>query len=77
MPEYTEARLKTIGLLIRRARETAGRTRKDCATFIGVTAALMGKYEDGACAPSLVDLEALAHYLRIPVHGTTGRRYLY
>src|SRR5690242_21767277 len=71
MPEFIEetkeARLKAIGLLIRRARETAGRTHKECATFIGVTSALMRKYEDGSREPSLVELEMLAHYLRIPI----------
>jgi transcriptional regulator with XRE-family HTH domain len=62
-----DTRRKTIGLLIRRSRETAGRTRKDCATFAGISPALLLKYEEGEREPSLVEVEALAHYLRVPV----------
>ncbi|MCL5998370.1 MAG: helix-turn-helix domain-containing protein [Chloroflexi bacterium] len=67
MPDSTEARCKTIGLLIRRARETTGHTRKDCAAFVGISSTLMSRYEEGLREPSLVELEALAHYLRVPV----------
>lgn len=67
MPDSTDARRKVIGRLIHRARETAGRSRKECAVFIGISSALLHKYEDGLREPSLVELEALAHYLRIPV----------
>jgi transcriptional regulator with XRE-family HTH domain len=67
MPESIDARRKTIGLLIRRARETAGRSRKDCAAYIGVSPAQMVKYEEGSREPAFIELEALAHYLRAPV----------
>ena len=67
MPESTDARRKTIGLLIHRARETAGRSRKDCAAFIGVSTGQIVKYEEGSREPTFVELEALAHYLRAPV----------
>ena len=67
MPESADARRKTIGLLIRRARETAGRSRKDCAAYISVSPAQMVKYEEGSREPTFIELEALAHYLRAPV----------
>jgi transcriptional regulator with XRE-family HTH domain len=67
MPDSSDQRRKSIGLLLRRARETAGSTRKECAAFAGIAASLLIKYEDGEREPSLVELELLAHFLRIPV----------
>lgn len=67
MPESKEARRQKIGLLIRRARETAGRTRKDCAAVLGISQALLVSYEEGRREPSLPQVEALAYYLRVPV----------
>jgi transcriptional regulator with XRE-family HTH domain len=67
MPESTDVRRKTIGMLIRRVRETSGRSRKDCAAYIGVSPAQMVKIEEGDHEPTLVEMEALAHYLRVPV----------
>ena len=71
MPESTasnDIRRQTIGLLIRRSREMAGRTRKDCAAFLGITQAALTAYEEGQREPSLPEVEALAHFLRAPVH---------
>lgn len=68
MPEHTDLRRDKIGLLMRRARETAGRTRKDCATFLHISQAALAACEEGRRDPSLPEMEALAHYLRIPVH---------
>jgi transcriptional regulator with XRE-family HTH domain len=67
MPDSSDQRRKSIGLLLRRARETAGSTRKECAAFAGIATPLLTKYEDGEREPSLVELELLAHFLRIPV----------
>lgn len=67
MPEPANLRRKSIGLLMRRARETAGRTRKECAAFANIAPSLLEKYEQGERDPSLVELELLAHYLRVPV----------
>jgi transcriptional regulator with XRE-family HTH domain len=67
MPETVDARCKTIGLLIRRARETAGRSRKDCAAFLGVSPVTVSRFEEGEREPSLVDIEMLSHYLRVPI----------
>jgi transcriptional regulator with XRE-family HTH domain len=67
MPDSADDRRRSIGLLIRRARERAGRTRKECAEFAGLSPLLLRKIEEGLHEPSLVELEAIAHYLRIPV----------
>ena len=70
MPESTaskDIRRQAIGLLIRRAREIAGRSRKDCAAFLGITQATLAAYEAGQREPSLPELEGLAYYLRAPV----------
>lgn len=54
-------------MLIRRAREAAGRSPRECATFLGISRAAMAAYEDGRREPTLVELEAIAHYLGAPV----------
>ncbi|MCS6848431.1 MAG: helix-turn-helix transcriptional regulator [Anaerolineae bacterium] len=61
-------RRMTIGRLIRTAREAAGRSQKDCARFIGVSAKRFAAYEEGAREPTFTEIEALAHYLNVPVH---------
>jgi transcriptional regulator with XRE-family HTH domain len=68
MPESSDLRREKIGLLMRRAREMSGRTRKDCAAFLHITQAALAAYEESRREPSLPELEALAHYLRVPVH---------
>jgi transcriptional regulator with XRE-family HTH domain len=67
MPDSADDRRRSIGQLIRRARESAGRTRKECAAFAGVSPSFLLKVEEGLRELSLVQLEAIAHYLRIPV----------
>ncbi|MFC1466497.1 MAG: helix-turn-helix domain-containing protein [Candidatus Brachytrichaceae bacterium NZ_4S206] len=61
-------RRMTIGRLIRTAREAAGRSQKDCARFIGVSLKRFAAYEEGTREPTFIELEALAHYLNVPVH---------
>ncbi len=58
----------TIGRLIRNAREAAGRSLKDCARFVGISTKRLAAYEDGTREPTFTELEALAHYLNVPVH---------
>ncbi len=69
MPDQNDssARRRTIGLLIRRAREVAGKTRKELAAYAGVSQAAIASIEEGKREPSLPQIEAFAYYLRMPV----------
>lgn len=72
MPDSTSLdtaplRLLTIGQLIRAAREAADRSLRDCAQFIGISPRRLAAYENGTREPSFIELEALAHYLDVPV----------
>ncbi len=67
MPEDNIQQRMSIGVLMRLARENAGRTQRECAACLGVSSARLAKYEEGMLEPSLVDLELLAHFLSIPV----------
>jgi len=69
MPEQNDssARRRAIGLLIRRAREVAGKTRKDVAAYLGLSQAAITSIEEGKRDPSLPQVEVMAYYLRMPV----------
>ncbi len=60
-------RRRTIGLLIRRAREGAGRTVAQLADALQVKPATMKAYEAGTREPSLVELLAIGDWLSVPV----------
>jgi len=57
----------TIGRLMRSAREAAGRSPKDCARALGISAQRLLAYEEGQREPSFAELEALAYYLDLPI----------
>ncbi|MCL6509608.1 MAG: transcriptional regulator [Anaerolineae bacterium] len=57
----------TIGRLIRSAREAAGRSQKDCARFVGISVKRLAAYEEGEREPDFIELEALAHFLNVPI----------
>lgn len=60
-------RAKKLGLLLKDARLTAGKTKKECAQMLGITMAAMNTFESGAKSPSLPELEVLAFFLDTPV----------
>jgi transcriptional regulator with XRE-family HTH domain len=60
-------RTRKLGVLIRDARSAARKTLTECATAIGITAALLRAYEEGRKSPSLPELEVLAYYLELPI----------
>jgi transcriptional regulator with XRE-family HTH domain len=70
------ARRKTIGGLIRGIREMAGRKPKDLADFVGISAPAINAIEKGEKEPTLPQLEAIAYYLRVPVHTLMGQSTL-
>jgi transcriptional regulator with XRE-family HTH domain len=66
------ARRKAIGSLIRSVRELSGRKPKDIADFIGISGPMLSAVEAGEKDISLPQLEAVAYFLRVPVHTLLG-----
>lgn len=68
---YIEAQLKArnaeIGLLLRRAREAAGRTQAECGKLIGVSRQKYNRMENGR------EEVGVATYERLLAHLTTAR----
>ncbi len=66
-PQTVVLQRKIIGVLIRAAREKARRTPAQLAQCLGVTAARVRQYENGARDLSLPELELIALYLQTPL----------
>ncbi len=64
--QQMELRNRIIGLLLRAARERAGKSKRECAETIGVSARTITAYEEGRKAVSLPELEVLTYLLDIP-----------
>lgn len=60
-------RAKKLGILLRDARLSAGKSLRDCGEAIGVSGSTMGAYEKGERSPSLPEIELLAFYLKVPL----------
>jgi len=60
-------RRKIMGVLLQGARLKAGRTKKECASVLGVTPGILSAYEEGRRDISLPELELLVYYLHVPV----------
>jgi transcriptional regulator with XRE-family HTH domain len=58
---------RIIGILLRDARVRAGRTKRECANWLGVSVSTITAYEEGRKPVSLPELEALAFFLNVPV----------
>ncbi len=65
--EAIALRNRIIGILLRDARIKAGRTKQECANWLGVPVSTITAYEEGRKSVSLPELEALAFFLDIPV----------
>ena len=61
--EKLALRSRIIGLLLRDARERAGRTKQECATALGVPVSTITACEEGRKPVSLPELEVLAYVL--------------
>ena len=66
-PMAIKIRAKKVGVLLQYARQTAGKSLKDCAQIIGVPEQTLEAYEFGEESPSLPELEILANYLDVPI----------
>ncbi len=60
-------RNRIIGLLLRDAREQARKTKRECATALGVSARTITAYEEGRTPISLPELEVLTYVLDAPI----------
>lgn len=60
-------RQKKLGVLLRDARITSGKYKKDCGEVIGVSSSSITSIEQGRRSPSLPELERLTYYLQIPL----------
>jgi transcriptional regulator with XRE-family HTH domain len=65
-------RAKKLGVLIRDARQSAGKRIDECASAIGVSDETFQSYEMGSLSPSLPELELLAFYLNTPLEHFWG-----
>jgi transcriptional regulator with XRE-family HTH domain len=65
--EALAIRRKIIAVLLQGARLKSGKSTKDCAEALGVTAGVYTAYEDGGRDLSLPELELLANYLNVPI----------
>jgi transcriptional regulator with XRE-family HTH domain len=66
-PKAQIIRAKKLAVLIRDARQAAGKTKLETAAAISVSQHVYDQYETGEISPSLPELEALAFYLDIPL----------
>lgn len=69
---HRAGRHRVICELVRIAREAAGRRTKDLAEFLGISSAALNAIESGEREPTLPQLEAIAFFLRTPVHTLLG-----
>ncbi len=66
-PITLKIRAKKLGVLLRDARLSAGRSMKECADIVGVTSAKISAFEAGDKSPSLPELEVLAFFFDVPL----------
>lgn len=75
-PLAIKIRTKKLGVLIRDARISSGRSAAECAQALGISAEAFEAYEMGENAPSLPELEVLAYTLDIPLDHFWGDNVL-
>jgi transcriptional regulator with XRE-family HTH domain len=69
---HSAGRHRVVCELVRIARESSGRRTKDLAEFLGISSAAIAAIESGEKEPTLPQLEAIAFFLRTPVHTLLG-----
>lgn len=71
-PELLVIRAKKLGVLIKDARISAGKSVQECAQALGVSEEVFQAYEAGDSSPSLPEVELLAFFLQSPVEHFWG-----
>jgi transcriptional regulator with XRE-family HTH domain len=69
-------RNKIVGVMIRDARQAAGKTQEDCGAFLGMSASTFSDIEHGERPVSLPELEAFAYLVDVPLEHFFGDRLL-
>ncbi|WP_322801926.1 helix-turn-helix transcriptional regulator [Thermoflexus sp.] len=65
IPELLALRHRIIGLILRQARERAGKSMREVAAFLGCSPRRIRGYESGEHPIPLIELERLCHYLGV------------
>lgn len=60
-------RTKKLGVLIRDARLSVGKSLKECGEVIGASGSKISSFENGRKSPSLPELELLSYFLNVPI----------
>lgn len=71
-----EVRARILGLLLREARQRAGKGAKECAALLGCSPGNYRRYESGREAASLPELELLAYLFDVPLAHFLGHQSL-
>ncbi len=66
-PKAWPIRQKIIGVLLRQARQDAGKSLKECGQVLNVSSSTISAIEHGERHVSLPELEMLAYYLQVPL----------
>jgi transcriptional regulator with XRE-family HTH domain len=75
-PTVITLRAKKLGVLIKEARLSSGKSVEDCARAIGATPEKFASYENGELSPSLPEMELLAFSFDIPFEHFLGDEIL-
>jgi len=67
LAERLRVKNRILGILLRDAREDAGRTADECADLLGIPTDGFTDFETGHQSPSLPQLEVLAYYFNLPI----------
>jgi len=70
--EFLTVRNRILGVLLRDARVSSGKTVADCATLLRVDEAAYHAFEAGTVSPSLPQLEVLAYFFNVPINHFWG-----
>lgn len=67
-PEFAiTIRAKKLGILLKDARLTSGKTMKECGESLGISGSTISSYERGNSSPSLPELEILSYQFKVPM----------
>jgi transcriptional regulator with XRE-family HTH domain len=65
--QVLQLRQRIIGVLLRQARAQAGKTQKDVAEALGISARRITQYEYGQRPVPIAELQQIADFLRLPI----------